>query len=683
MIQTKLIFLLILLALNVNSQQWIQTNGPIGGNIKDIKLYNGFLFAACDPGGVFRSSDNGISWTVKSTGIFYISNAIRGITFSNGILYAGGLFLWKSSNNGDNWTQIAGISSSIKTMANIGQRVLAGSINGLYISVDNGNTWNESNTGLDNRYLLTLKVNSDKIYAGTLGGGVYVSNDSGSSWQSIINGLTNLFINDIEVYGGNLFAATSNGGVFKSTNNGTNWFYSGSGITFPNVISLTVHNSNLYAGNYGGGIFRSTNSGASWQAVNTGLPADAIPDALESFNNTLFTGMFGDGVYRSADNGSTWQISNTGLIASFIPVMAECSAGILAAGQRRIYLSADNGISWQLKSTGLSCTNISSMTVNNNDIYVGTTGGCGMYLSTNNGNSWSGINNGISGNIVSLSSNGTHVFTATNNGVFITTNGGAQWYNANSGLMSLNIFTLLCTPGNVYLTNSNGLYRSTNNGNQWTYSGSGLPSGFTNRMCYSNGNLFVTTGGGIYYSSNNGVSWVQRNNGLPQTIVDNIVSSGGNVFAFSFVIGINFSSNNGLNWYPYNTGFTSVPQSMYASDSLVFAGSTDRGVFKTPGNLIGIKNISGEVPRDFMLYQNYPNPFNPVTKIRLDLPVNDFTVLKVYDILGKEISILVNRQLQAGKYEIEWDGSNYAGGVYFYSIQAGKYSVTRRMILIK
>jgi hypothetical protein len=94
------------------------------------------------------------------------------------------------------------------------------------------------------------------------------------------------------------------------------------------------------------------------------------------------------------------------------------------------------------------------------------------------------------------------------------------------------------------------------------------------------------------------------------------------------------------------------------------------------------------VPSSFKLYQNYPNPFNPVTKIRFDIPpskgARGMTArLSIYDILGKEIEVLVNQQLQSGSYKIEWNASNYPSGVYFYRIKTGDYSNTKKMVLIK
>ena len=93
------------------------------------------------------------------------------------------------------------------------------------------------------------------------------------------------------------------------------------------------------------------------------------------------------------------------------------------------------------------------------------------------------------------------------------------------------------------------------------------------------------------------------------------------------------------------------------------------------------------IPLDYKLYQNYPNPFNPKTTIHYSIPNGEQVILKVYDILGTEIAILVNEEKSPGKYELTWDASSIAGqlssGVYFYRMQAGNFVETKKMILLK
>ena len=125
--------------------------------------------------------------------------------------------------------------------------------------------------------------------------------------------------------------------------------------------------------------------------------------------------------------------------------------------------------------------------------------------------------------------------------------------------------------------------------------------------------------------------------------------------------------------------------------------------FKQIFLIVNVENENSNkfIPTEFSLSQNYPNPFNPTTKIKFSIPSviasgskqSQMITIKVYDILGNEVAILVNEELAPGKYEIEFDASNFssgisarggfASGIYFYQLKAGSFIQTRKMILIK
>ena len=89
------------------------------------------------------------------------------------------------------------------------------------------------------------------------------------------------------------------------------------------------------------------------------------------------------------------------------------------------------------------------------------------------------------------------------------------------------------------------------------------------------------------------------------------------------------------------------------------------------------------LPKRFSLYQNYPNPFNPSTIIKYQIPADSFVQLKIYDILGSEISTLINQRQPSGIYEIEFNNTNIASGMYFDKLSVGKLTETKKMILMK
>jgi hypothetical protein len=94
-------------------------------------------------------------------------------------------------------------------------------------------------------------------------------------------------------------------------------------------------------------------------------------------------------------------------------------------------------------------------------------------------------------------------------------------------------------------------------------------------------------------------------------------------------------------------------------------------------------DLSEVIPTEFLLHQNYPNPFNPSTKIEFKIPEAGLVNLKVYDILGSEVSTLVNEVKLVGSYEVEFDASTLASGIYFYRIQSGNFIETKKMVLLK
>jgi len=115
-------------------------------------------------------------------------------------------------------------------------------------------------------------------------------------------------------------------------------------------------------------------------------------------------------------------------------------------------------------------------------------------------------------------------------------------------------------------------------------------------------------------------------------------------------------------------------------------------ILKQVSTTIGIKNLSKNVPDRYFLFQNYPNPFNPSTIIRFQIPnsengkwkmENGLVILKVYDIIGKEVATLVNEKLQPGVYEVPFSEKRLASGMYFYKLVAGNFSDVRRMVFVK
>ncbi|MEZ4823233.1 MAG: T9SS type A sorting domain-containing protein [Ignavibacteria bacterium] len=102
-----------------------------------------------------------------------------------------------------------------------------------------------------------------------------------------------------------------------------------------------------------------------------------------------------------------------------------------------------------------------------------------------------------------------------------------------------------------------------------------------------------------------------------------------------------------------------------------------------PNGVVGINNLSSIVPDKYSLSQNYPNPFNPTTNVEFGIAELGFVTLKIYDGLGREVQTLVNGNLSPGNYKVDFDGSNFASGIYYYKLEAGNFVETKRMMLLK
>ena len=283
------------------------------------------------------------------------------------------------------WIQTTGPISGKQTACLLvsGANLFAGTDSGgVYVSANNGTSWNAVDTGLTERYVWALASLDTNLFAGT-SGGVFRSANNGATWSDVNTGLGSTGVSAFAVIGASLFAGT-NAGVYLSTNAGTKWKVVKTGLTNTQVRALAVIDTNLFAGTLGGGVFLSTNSGTTWTAVNTGLGNTSVYALAVAPNGangkTLFAGT-GDRVYLSTDNGANWRSASAGLeLAGAIYALEVYSNGtngtclFAATWVDSVALSTDNGTSWHSVSAGLTNPGpLRSLAVSGTNLFIGTT----------------------------------------------------------------------------------------------------------------------------------------------------------------------------------------------------------------------------------------------------------------------------------------------------------------------
>jgi len=303
---------------------------------------------------------------------------------------------------------------------------------------------------------------------------------------------------------------------------------------------------------------------------------------------------------------------------------------------------------------------------------------------------WVQVYNGMGTvTVVSLAYSGNNLFAGTvgnggGNGVYLSTNNGTNW--TQTSLNDQGVTGLGVNGNNIFAgTGDNNIYLSSNNGASWTQSSSNI-TGVAYSLAANGDNVFAGTFNpisGVYLSTDNGTSWNQTS--LNNQYVWSLAVSGNNVFAGTLGSGVYVSTNGGASWMQWNKSLgNDTVYALCIFNNYIFAGTYGNSVYRRPlGELVSIQPISEQIPAHYALEQNYPNPFNPTTKFKIQLSKLSDTRVTVYDVLGREVEILVNQQLKPGTYEVEWNAANVPSGVYFYQLTAGEFSQTNKMILIK
>jgi photosystem II stability/assembly factor-like uncharacterized protein len=357
-----------------------------------------------------------------------------------------------------------------------------------------------------------------------------------------------------------------------------------------------------------------------------------------------------------------------------------------------IVATTDGGDNWSVQNKGsYSFTGIQFID-ENTGYAVGGDGSAIIFKTTNSGLNWiqsipfgSGVNSFQGLHFVSSDTGWVSSTDALGGGLWRTTNGGINWEQQLGASFQPNSIFFLNKDTGWTASQNTILYFTSNSGLNWS-TRHDFTASLKDVFFATKDTGWLISGAsptGLLKTINSGINWNLCNN--PQPLGDSklfFVDSKHGWAGSGF--GQIIATTDGENW-----GYQQTPNfdhyTVFFLDTLRgFTGGTN--MLKTTdggGPITSIHQISNEIPLEFELYQNYPNPFNPITSIKFKIRSLKNITLKVFDVTGKEIAVLVNEKLTAGEYIYQFDGSGLPSGVYFYKLQTEDYNDVKKMVLTK
>jgi photosystem II stability/assembly factor-like uncharacterized protein len=639
-----------------------------------VSPHSGSIFAGAGEYVLFRSTDSGNSWkvclyplgtlrafTVDSAGIILAGDWRSG--YYNGGTDTGGIY--RSTDDGLTWTWVPILeNSSVSGFCNYSNgAILAGSsqggVNGeLVLFSSDGLNASPFGALPDGAGISSVACSSaDTIYAGTPDSGVFRSIDSGHNWTAINYGLTDTHINTLNTYGnGEIILGTRDEGIFRSSDGGNTWETSNS--VFPTVQDYSVNaiavdkQGQILAGT-DGGIFVSSDSGRNWDIKTDGLFGTWIYSLASTSDGSLFA-MTDRGLIRSIDNGQTWGAisAGSGIYASGI----SCSGGFIfvQSDSERFFRSSDGGNTWEAINKGLPLGSLNSST---------------RFL---------GLNTDPCG----------HLFIWSDSGMFVSTNSGDSWEHVTTGV-PYDAFNSYTSDANCNIfAGGNRVYRSTDDGQSWMVVDNGIKDtlGVLGITIDNKGILYAGVyQGGIFRSTDGGGSWQQLDSSLRNVTYWSLISDkNGNIFASGPEIGVLLSTDQGNHWESINSGLTvtDVRTLVETTDGNLFVGTPEFGVFHSALASLEVRSASYTPIIFLTLSQNSPNPVTQSTIISFTLPEPSYITLTLYDATGREVAALMNGFMDAGEHDVPFQRGNTPSGVYFYRLESGGQSQTQAMVIL-
>ena len=702
----KLYFILSLIclsfSLNVHSQDgWFWLNPlPQGNYLTDAEYAgNNIVYVSGYGGTMMKSTDNGVTFSVmqnKECGesIIFINELTGFSNSTNGIL--------KTTNGGNNWRYIPAPVDSV--MGYHSNNLIYGIRNDeVFLSMDLGESWNSSLIAYLDEFLSFIYfIDQNTGYCSgfrtnTNVCSIYKTTNSGLNWNSINTSLKynipNMYFFDQQK---GLALILSSRSLLIKTSNGCLTWDTISAIPFiPQKLIFFDNNTGYIKGPYS--IVTTTDSGLNWNTVNT-----THNTFLKNLNEGIGfdiekTNFF----YRTTNQGTTWYSITNGIYDNFTSVTFLNQLTGFISGKNKIYKTTNRGINWTDYYLGLDSIAgpfVDELTfIDNNTGYAAINPGK-IAKTTNCGLNWNiyYIGQNYSSPVISFPSADTGYLVTYEGFFYKTINGGVNWiymerllHGAFQDLKFVNNITGFASASGSY-GGIGKILKTTNRGNSWTVTQLDSIMVVQELFCTEDNYIYAagykySSKGVIYRSTDYGLSWSY--NIFPSSIFSIHFPTTGIGYAASSNNSIYKTTNRGDNWYRTYCINASNSESLYFTDSITGYGAGFNGqIIKTTtggGVLISVEPQSYIVPHTFTLFQNYPNPFNPSTKIKFDIPKAMNASLKIYDILGREVSVIVNDFLIPGTYSFDFDGSNFSSGVYFYVLTGEGFVESRRMVLIK
>jgi len=413
------------------------------------------------------------------------------------------------------------------------------------------------------------------------------------------NGPNGGHVAEFGISGNSIFTGTIDG-IFKSTDAGVNWIR----VSDLGAFTICVNGTTIFAG--GSEILvRSTDDGNSWVDITGNIAVNHITSQLYVHNGILFVGTSGAGVYKSTNKGNSFQAVNNGF-GAFAFISSFASSGNLLftglvgnGGTVGVYVTDNEGESWTQVVNGLPVNRMSTqcLTVSGTDVYAGVSDQ-GVYKSTNSGGSWFAVNTGlplvVGGGVNVIEAKGGIIYAGRGGeGAWKSTNNGNSWNNISNGLpIQTSPLSFFITNTYVLIGSQYAVYKSNNNGDTWFASYKGIANTLVTDLIVNGNNIYAGTspgnagyGEGISVTSDLGNSWNDVNGGFPKNISVNTIAFNGTTIFAGAANGIYRSTNAGFNWQQVDsTDVGAGVQKIIVVNNSIIAATYGRGILKSTNN---------------------------------------------------------------------------------------------------